>query len=80
MIALTHVLVATDFGEAADTALLYGRALATGFGASLDERVVRTALCPVLSVRPRAGIRTIQCFNGGRHDFAQEHPRCHRFQ
>lgn len=36
MIALTHVLVATDFGEAADAALTYGRALATGFGASLD--------------------------------------------
>jgi nucleotide-binding universal stress UspA family protein len=36
MIALTHVLVATDFGEAADTAMLYGRALATAFGASLE--------------------------------------------
>jgi nucleotide-binding universal stress UspA family protein len=36
MIALTHILVATDFGEAADTALIYGRALATGFGTSMD--------------------------------------------
>jgi nucleotide-binding universal stress UspA family protein len=36
MIGLTHVLVATDFGEAADAALVYGRALATGSGASLD--------------------------------------------
>jgi nucleotide-binding universal stress UspA family protein len=36
MIALTHILVATDFGEAADAALIYGRALATTFGASLD--------------------------------------------
>ena len=36
MIALTHILVATDFGEAADAALVYGRALATGSGASLD--------------------------------------------
>jgi nucleotide-binding universal stress UspA family protein len=36
MITLTHILVATNFGEAADAALIYGRALATGFGASLD--------------------------------------------
>jgi nucleotide-binding universal stress UspA family protein len=36
MIALTHILVATDFGEAADAALIFGRALATSFGASLD--------------------------------------------
>jgi hypothetical protein len=52
MIALSHVLVATDFGEAADTALIYGRALATGFGmmGSVAERVVRTASCPVLTV------------------------------
>ena len=32
MIALTNILVATDFGEAADTALGYGRALARTFG------------------------------------------------
>lgn len=35
MIALKKVLVATDFGPAADTALLYGRAFARGFGAEL---------------------------------------------
>jgi nucleotide-binding universal stress UspA family protein len=35
MIALKHVLVATDFGEAAETALTYGRALARTFGAKL---------------------------------------------
>ena len=35
MIAMKHVLVATDFGEAADAALTYGRALARAFGASL---------------------------------------------
>jgi nucleotide-binding universal stress UspA family protein len=35
MIALNKVLVATDFGEAADSALSYGRALARSFGAEL---------------------------------------------
>ena len=36
MITLKRILVATDFGEAADTALAYGRALARTFDASLD--------------------------------------------
>jgi nucleotide-binding universal stress UspA family protein len=36
MISLKHVLVATDFGEAADAALAYGRELARAFGAQLD--------------------------------------------
>lgn len=35
MIALRDVLVATDFGEAADAALKYGRELARTFGATL---------------------------------------------
>jgi nucleotide-binding universal stress UspA family protein len=35
MIAPRNILVATDFGEAAETALAYGRALARTFGASL---------------------------------------------
>lgn len=35
MIALKNILVATDFGEAAEAALTYGRALARGFGATL---------------------------------------------
>lgn len=35
MIALKKVLVATDFGEASDAALAYGRALARTFGATL---------------------------------------------
>ncbi len=35
MIRLDRILVATDFGEAADAALQYGRALARVFGASL---------------------------------------------
>jgi len=35
VIALNHILVATDFSEAADVALAYGRALARRFGATL---------------------------------------------
>ena len=35
MIALNHILVATDFSEPADVALAYGRALARRFGATL---------------------------------------------
>src|ERR1051326_2520221 len=35
MIALKNMLVATDFGEAADNALAYGRELAARFGATL---------------------------------------------
>jgi nucleotide-binding universal stress UspA family protein len=35
MIGLKNILVATDFGEAADAALTYGRALADQFGATL---------------------------------------------
>jgi nucleotide-binding universal stress UspA family protein len=35
MIALKNILVATDFGEAADVALTYGRELAARFGATL---------------------------------------------
>jgi len=36
MMKLTRILVATDFGEAADVALRYGRELARNFGATLD--------------------------------------------
>lgn len=36
MISLKRVLVATDFGEAADAALAYGRELARNFGGRLD--------------------------------------------
>ncbi len=35
MIAIKNILVATDFGEAADSALAYGRELASRFGATL---------------------------------------------
>jgi nucleotide-binding universal stress UspA family protein len=35
MIAMKNILVATDFGEAADNALVYGRELATRFDATL---------------------------------------------
>jgi len=36
MVTLKRILVATDFGEAADVAFAYGRELARAFGASLD--------------------------------------------
>ena len=36
MIALKKILVPTDFGEAADAALTYAKALARNFGASID--------------------------------------------
>jgi nucleotide-binding universal stress UspA family protein len=36
MIALKTILVPTDFGEAADAALTYAKALARNFGASID--------------------------------------------
>ncbi len=36
MITLKKILVPTDFGEAADAALSYARALARNFGASID--------------------------------------------
>ena len=36
MIALKKILVPTDFGNAADAALTYARALARNFGASID--------------------------------------------
>jgi len=35
MMNLKHILVATDFGEASDTAFTYGRELARRFGATL---------------------------------------------
>jgi len=35
MIALKRILVATDFGPASEAALIYGRALARNFGATL---------------------------------------------
>ena len=36
MVTLKRILVATDFGEAAEVALTYGRELARTFGAQLD--------------------------------------------
>ena len=58
MIALKNVLVATDFSEAAASALRYGRALAHAFGATLH--VVHVIPDPLLSFSwagsPEAGI------------------------
>ncbi len=58
MIALKHILVATDFGEAADAALAYGRALARNFGATLhvlhvaDDVYLRLSGDAVLAALP----------------------------
>jgi nucleotide-binding universal stress UspA family protein len=51
MIAPRNILVATDFGEAAETALAYGRALAHTFAASLHLLHVRENIF----LRPIAG-------------------------
>src|ERR1051325_8362908 len=49
MTTLKDILVATDFGEASDTALLYGRALARQFGARLHVLHVVEALAAHLA-------------------------------
>ena len=55
MIALNNILVATDFGAAADVALTYGRALAQNFGATLHVLHVRENLfMRAVVVDPRA--------------------------
>ena len=45
MIAIKNILIPTDFGEAADTALAYGRALAERFGATLHVLHVPENIC-----------------------------------
>jgi nucleotide-binding universal stress UspA family protein len=58
MIAIQHILVATDFGEASDAALEYGRALARQFSATLhvmhvaDDLFTRVAGEGYVSVLP----------------------------
>jgi nucleotide-binding universal stress UspA family protein len=48
MIALRNILVATDFGEAADVALRYGQTLAKHFGAHLHVlHVIQNPAFPV---------------------------------
>jgi nucleotide-binding universal stress UspA family protein len=44
MISLKNILVATDFGEASDAALTYGRGLARAFGATLHVLHVTEAV------------------------------------
>ncbi len=44
MITLKNILVATDFGEIADAALLYGRSLANKFGATVHVLHVADSL------------------------------------
>jgi nucleotide-binding universal stress UspA family protein len=58
MIAINQILVATDFGEASDVALEYGRALARNFSATLhvlhvaDDLFTRVAGEGYVSVLP----------------------------
>jgi nucleotide-binding universal stress UspA family protein len=58
MIALKNILVATDFGEASDAALAYGRELARTFGSTLhvlnvaDDIYVRLGGDAYVSVLP----------------------------
>ena len=58
MIALKSILVATDFGEASDAALAYGREMARAFGATLhvihvaDDLYVRLGGEAYVSVLP----------------------------
>jgi nucleotide-binding universal stress UspA family protein len=54
MMTLKTILVATDFGEAADTALEYGRELARTFGAALH--VVHVADDLSVRVMPAMGV------------------------
>lgn len=55
MMTLKHILVATDFGEAADAALIYGRALAGPFGATLHVlHVVDNTFLRATLADPRA--------------------------
>ena len=54
MIAMKRVVVATDFGEAAEVALNYGREFARAFGARLDVlHVCANAIPSGLDAEPR---------------------------
>jgi nucleotide-binding universal stress UspA family protein len=61
MITLNNVLVATDFGEIADAALLYGRAVAKKFGATLHVlNVADNMFTKVLGQESAAFLPTLQ--------------------
>jgi nucleotide-binding universal stress UspA family protein len=53
MIKITNVLVATDFSDASESALLYGREFARTFGATLH--VLHVVENPVMWAGPEAG-------------------------
>jgi universal stress protein A len=56
MMTLKRILVPTDFGEAAGTALSYGRALAHAFGATLHVlHVTQDMFAPSLGVEMASG-------------------------
>jgi nucleotide-binding universal stress UspA family protein len=57
MVSIKNILVATDFGEAADAALTYGRTLAGAFGATLHVlHVVDPAYLAFPGVEAYAGM------------------------
>jgi len=57
MIAINNILVATDFGEAADSALRYGRELAGRFGATLHVlNVVEDAFASAFAVEAYSAV------------------------
>jgi nucleotide-binding universal stress UspA family protein len=59
MIRMEHILVATDFGDASETALRYGRELARAFGAKLH--VLHVVEPPMMLAGPDAiAINTAQ--------------------
>ena len=56
MILMNAILVATDFGETSDAALVYGRNLARTFGARLYVRLRRHSRVSARGLRrPRPG-------------------------
>src|SRR6516162_6211962 len=56
MLAINNILVATDFGEAADSALAYGRELASRFGATLHVLNVAEEVAFAFSVEAYSAI------------------------
>ena len=70
MIVLKNVLVATDFGEPAEVALVYGRALASTFGATLHVLHV----VPVLGANVDSWTGTVPELGGFQADL-EEHAR-----
>src|SRR5881392_2787772 len=67
MIAIKNILIATDFSEASDVALNYGRALARHFDASVHVQQVDGGV-EMASERPAVVERNIRRFAEVRRD------------